>query len=156
VVEFQLEVETRQKSVSRMMVSQKKKRGHLIPWYLMCTMVCVSINQKATGQILNSLNDSDVELWTVSSMQFAMTKSIKLRVEEQQRFKSNGTQFDRVITQVEGEYQPRKKWELGLGFRYIGLNDNVGKDQRFESYFRYHIHLGYKFKKKRFLIPAIG
>ena len=94
--------------------------------------------------------NTDFETWSSINLEIKLHKKLNLELEEQLRLKENSSETDQYFTQIGFSYQLPKNFEIGGGLRYAKKNDNTGKKQGYESFFRYHIDLAYKHKQKRF------
>ena len=71
----------------------------------------------------------DFGSWSSAQISYKFNKRWTFSLEEQYRLKDNLTAFDRLLTQLETEYNLSKQFEFGLGLRHLWLNDNLGNQQ---------------------------
>jgi len=67
-------------------------------------------------------------------------------LEQQLRLDENISEISEYFTQLETKYSITKKFDIGLGLRYIRENDNEGNIQGYENHLRLHIDAIYKHK----------
>ena len=115
---------------------------------LLLTLVLVCSPNWA--QIKTSDIDRSFGLWLSTQANYKFNKKWTFSLEEQYRLKDNLAAFDRLLTQLEAEYNLSKQFEFGLGFRYLWLNDNRGNQQGFEHHFRFYLDASHKHKVNRF------
>lgn len=92
----------------------------------------------------------DFETWTSIGLKFKPTKKWTFGLQEQMRLDNNSTEIKGFFTQLSGDYELFKNFEAGIGLRFIQKNDNQGKVQGYEHYFRYQFDASYKHKIERF------
>lgn len=97
----------------------------------------------------------DFQLWGGKKISAKFNKSWGMNLFGQGRVKSEMTEFDRILGELEVCYNPRfhrivKPIKIGLGARYIGNFDNKGEQKGFENFLRVHVDFVYKLKIKRF------
>jgi hypothetical protein len=103
-----------------------------------------------TSFVAFAQTNTDFETWSSINVEVKLHKKLKLELEEQLRLKENSSEIDQYFTQIGLSYQFPKDFEIGGGLRFAKKNDNTGKKQGYDSFFRYHIDLAYKHKQKRF------
>ena len=103
-----------------------------------------------TSFVAFAQTNTDFETWSSVNVDVKLHKKLNLELEEQLRLKENSSEIDQYFTQIGLSYQLPKDFEIGGGLRFAKKNDNTGKKQGYESFFRYHIDLAYKHKQKRF------
>ena len=92
----------------------------------------------------------DFGFWSSTQINYKFNKRWTFSLEEQYRLKDNLTAFDRLLTQLEAEYNLSKQFEFGLGLRHLWLNDNLGNQQGLEHHFRFYLDASHKSKVNRF------
>lgn len=90
----------------------------------------------------------DLEAWTSTQLKFKVNKKLDFALEEQLRLKNNASNVDRYFSELTANYNLSNNFNLGLGSRYIKVNDNVGKKQGYETHFRWNVDLGFKHEIK--------
>ncbi len=116
---------------------------------VLCLLSIIFINQLGYSQTTENAVSKDFEGWVSAEFDYKINKKWNLVLEEQIRFKNNASEIDRYFTQLEGAYEFAKKWTVGLGFRYIRINDNEGATQGYEDYTRIQLDLSNSFKIKK-------
>ncbi len=97
------------------------------------------------SQNYNYPKNQDFESWSVLKLRIKLNKRWNFDIENQLRYKTNSTEFDRYFTQVITQYN-YKVFEFGLGLRYLMLNDNIGNKQGQENHLRGNLDASYKFR----------
>ena len=92
----------------------------------------------------------DLESWTSAKLKYQFSKKLDFGIEEQLRLKDDAKTVDQYFTEITAGYDITKHIGIGLGGRYIKLNDNLGKIQGYENHFRWNTDLAYKHKIDRF------
>lgn len=110
---------------------------------LLLSVMFASVSFAQTGS-------DDMETWTSVRLRYKASKKWSFELQEQFRLKENSSVTDQYFTQLTSKYKLTKKLALSLGLRYIKRNDNQGKIQGFEDYFRYHFDLSFKHSLGRF------
>ena len=90
----------------------------------------------------------DLEAWTSTQLKFKVNKKLDFAFEEQLRLKDNARNIDQYFSEITANFNLSKKFNLGLGSRYIKENDNIGKKQGYETHFRWNADLGFKHEIK--------
>jgi len=90
----------------------------------------------------------DLEAWTSTQLKFKVNKKLDFALEEQLRLKNNASNVDQYFSELTANYNLSNNFNLGLGSRYIKVNDNVGKKQGYETHFRWNVDLGFKHEIK--------
>ena len=101
-----------------------------------------------SAQITIAQNDSDLEGWSSVGIDLQATKKLSFSVSEHLRSRNNITTVKNYFTQFKVNYEVLKNFEIGGGLRYITKNDDVGKKQGLESFFRYQFDASFKHKIK--------
>ncbi|NNG11505.1 MAG: DUF2490 domain-containing protein [Arenibacter sp.] len=91
-------------------------------------------------------DNSDLENWSTLSLEYEPNKKWSFELEEQLRLDENMSEISEYFTQLETKYAITKKFDLGLGLRYIRENDNEGNVQGYENHFRFNVDAYYKHK----------
>ena len=94
----------------------------------------------------------DFETWTSAKLKLKPNKKWTFGLQGQLRLDNNSSELKGFFTELTGGYKLFKGMEIGLGLRYINKNDNEGKVQGTEHYFRYHFDASYKHKIDRFAL----
>ena len=90
------------------------------------------------------------ESWASTDLEIKLNKRITFNLKEEIRLKSIGIPYDRIFTQLNFEYTLFRSIDLGIGYRYINLNDEEGKLHEIENHQRIHGSLAYTLKLDRF------
>ena len=90
----------------------------------------------------------DLETWTSTQVKYKVNKKLDFAFEEQLRLKDNARNIDQYFSEITANFNLSKKFNLGLGSRYIKENDNIGKKQGYETHFRWNVDLGFKHEIK--------
>ena len=110
----------------------------------------ILIHSTTWSQTKSLDTNRDFGFWSSTQINYKFNKKWTFSLEEQYRLKDNLAAFDRLLTQLEAEYNLSKQFEFGLGFRYLWLNDNRGNQQGLEHHFRFYLDASYKNKVNRF------
>ena len=92
----------------------------------------------------------DFESWTAGKVRMKLNKTWSFSLENQLRFKTNLTEYDRFFSQLNTQYNI-DGFQYGVGCRYLQINDNVGNKQGKENHFRFHLDYGYELDAGRCL-----
>lgn len=92
----------------------------------------------------------DLETWTSAEVNLKINKTWSFGLQEQVRLDNNSTELKSFFTEFTTKYKLSKNIELGTGLRFTNKNDNEGKIQENEHYFRYHFDASFKHKINRF------
>jgi hypothetical protein len=96
--------------------------------------------------------EKDWASWSTIGVEYKLNKKWSFGLEEQFRLKENFSETDEFFTQLTADYELFHNFKLGAGMRYIRENDNVGKIQGYENYFRFQFDANYKHKINNFNI----
>lgn len=99
-----------------------------------------------------TVDTNDFESWSAINLKYKLNKKWSFDLEEQLRLKENISEISNYFTELNTTYSVSKKFKLGAGVRYIKNNDNVGKNQGYENYFRFHLDASYKHKINDFTL----
>ena len=102
---------------------------------------CFLFAQLGLSQSNDYPKNQDFESWTAGKLRIKLNKTWSFDLENQLRFKTNLTEYDRFFSQLNTQYNI-DGFEYGGGFRYLQLNDNVGNKQGAENHFRFHFRNG--------------
>ncbi len=94
--------------------------------------------------------DRSAESRTGAELRYYPTRNLKLSIEQQLRFDDNISVFDKTYTEINARYRFWNQLDLGIGYRYIFLNDNHGQEQGIEKYYRIHYYISHQFEFNRF------
>ena len=94
-------------------------------------------------QMTIAQNNSDLEGWSSVGLNLKATKKLSFSVSEHLRSRNDISTVKNYFTQIKANYEVLKNFELGGGIRYITRNDDVGKKQGLESFFRYQFDANY-------------
>lgn len=89
---------------------------------------------------------NDWESWNSIGLKYKLNKKWSFELEEHLRLKENISEIDKYFTQLGANYKINKHFQVGAAARYISENDNSGKVQGYENYFRYHLEAIYDHK----------
>lgn len=89
---------------------------------------------------------NDWESWNAVGLKYKLNKKWSFELEENLRLKENISEIDKYFTQLGASYKINKHFKVGAAARYISENDNTGKVQGYENYFRYHLEVIYDHK----------
>jgi len=121
---------------------------------LLFLVVLLLLYNKGYSQYYILPQKYDFETWNAINLKCKINKNWDVKLEEQLRFKTYSTEFDRFLTQIEVKYNPNNKkienFDFGFGLRHIFANDNIGKIQEYENHYRFHLDISHKFKKNNF------
>jgi hypothetical protein len=92
----------------------------------------------------------DFETWNSVGIEYKLNKKWDFGLQQQLRLENNSSELKNYFTQMEAQYELFKNFKLGLGLRYINVNDNKGAIQGMEQYFRYQLDASFGHKLKRF------
>lgn len=110
----------------------------------------VLISMTSVAQEGQYIEVRDFETWTSAKLKLKPSKEWNFGVQGQFRLDNNSSELKGFFTEISVGRKLFKGMEIGLGLRYINKNDNEGKVQGAEHYFRYHFDLNYKHKLDRF------
>ncbi|MGY5354510.1 DUF2490 domain-containing protein [Wenyingzhuangia sp. IMCC45467] len=88
----------------------------------------------------------DLETWSSINLKYKVNKKWAVALQGQLRLENNSSEVSQYFGQLDLEYKLSKRFELSGGLRYIKNNDNTGKVQGYEDYFRYHVDGTYEHK----------
>jgi len=88
----------------------------------------------------------DFGLWTKGALQYKI-KKWTFSADQQFRTEQNSTALDKNITQLESKFKLSRKFGLGAGLRYVGINDNEGAIREYENHWRVQFSITFKPKK---------
>jgi hypothetical protein len=108
--------------------------------YVIMLLITVLITNISYGQT----DDEDWTSWSTIGVEYKLNKKWNFGIEEQLRLKENISEVDEFFTQFNADYKLFKNFKLGVGLRYIRENDNNGKIQGYDNYFRFNIDATYK------------
>ena len=94
-------------------------------------------------QMIIAQNNSDLEGWSSIGLNLKATKKLSFSVSQHLRSRNDISTVKNYFTQIKANYEVLKNFELGGGIRYITKNDDVGKKQGLESFFRYQFDASY-------------
>ena len=94
-------------------------------------------------QMTIAQNNSDLEGWSSVGLNLKATKKLSFSISEHLRSRNDISTVKNYFTQIKANYEVLKNFELGGGIRYITRNDDVGKKQGLESFFRYQFDASY-------------
>lgn len=114
--------------------------------------IFVLISLILPAQNSDIMPDRSAESRTSAELRYYPIRNLKLSVEQQLRFDDNISVFDKTFTEFNVRYRFWNQLDLGIGYRYIFLNDNHGQEQGIERYHRVHYYISHQFKLKRFEI----
>ena len=109
---------------------------------LLLTLVLVCSPNWA--QIKTSDIDRGFGLWLSTQANYKFNKKWTFSIEEQYRLKDSLTSFDRLLIEIDVNYNLLKQFELGFGSRYLWLNDDIGAQKGFEHHVRFHLYISHK------------
>jgi len=89
-------------------------------------------------------NDPDLEGWSAVEIDLKATEKLSFSIAEHLRLRNDISTVKNYFTQLKVNYEVLKNLELGGGVRYITKNDDVGKKQGLDPYFRYQFDASYK------------
>lgn len=89
---------------------------------------------------------SDLESWSSLGLKYEPNKKWSFELEEQLRLDENMSEISEYFTQLETKYALTKKFDVGLGIRYIRENDNEGNIQGYENHLRFNADAYYTHK----------
>ena len=96
------------------------------------------------AQIKTSDIDRSFGIWLSAQANYKFNKKWTFSIEKQYRLKDSLTSFDRLLIEIEASYNLLKQFELGLGSRYLWLNDDIGELKEFEHHVRFHLCISHK------------
>lgn len=111
---------------------------------LLCTTALLFLGIKsAFAQTGTYYTIRDLEAWSSAQVKYKVNKKLDFAFEEQLRLKDNATNVDQYFSELTVNYNLSKKINLGVGTRYVKVNDNVGKKQGYETHYRWNADVGY-------------
>lgn len=94
--------------------------------------------------------ENDTESWNAINLSYKINKKWDAELETQLRLKEDISTIDKYFAEAGLSYAIFKGFKIGVGARYIKVNDNVGNKQGYEDHFMYIFDLTYKHKIKDF------
>lgn len=88
-------------------------------------------------------NGNDLEGWSAVEIDLKATKKLSFSIAEHLRLRNDISTVKNYFTQLKVNYEVLKNFELGGGVRYITSNDDVGKKQGLDPFFRYQFDASY-------------
>jgi hypothetical protein len=94
------------------------------------------------------------ESWSAAEFRYQPSKKFRFGIEHQLRFNENISVFDRTFTEFNGRYSfwdtyNLNKYNFGLTYRYIFINDNSGEVEEIENHYRWDYYFSNEFKLNR-------
>lgn len=122
------------------------KKRNISPKVLLAVLMVTTLG------FSQSEDTSDLESWNSLGLEYKLNKKWSFELEEQLRLDENISEIAEYFTQLETRYSITKKFDIGLGLRYIRENDNEGNVQGYENHFRYNVDALYKHKINDFTL----
>ena len=108
------------------------------------TSIIFSVFLLLSTNLILAQNSNDLEGWSAIQVDVRASEKMSFSISEHLRYRNDITTVSTYFTQVEGNYEVFKDFELGVGARFIKKNDDVGKKQGIESHFRYQFDASFK------------
>ncbi|MBU2950081.1 DUF2490 domain-containing protein [Tamlana agarivorans] len=108
--------------------------------FLLCCVYSFSQNE----------DTKDLEGWSSIRLKYKLNKKWSFELEEQLRLDEDISEISGYFTQLSAEYTLIKNFKIGGGLRFTRVNDNEGKVQGYENYFRFQLDASYKHKINNF------
>lgn len=105
-------------------------------------LLCLFQTLTFTGQ------EHQFKSWTAINYDLELNKKWEIDFGLQLRLKENLEALDSYIAQTETSFTPLKRLKLSMQLRYYRKNDNQGKQQGFDNFFRYRFGIQKQFKLK--------
>ena len=118
--------------------------------YILAALMALFSISASFGQEGTYIEVQDFETWSSVELRYKLPDYWTFGLQQQVRLNYNSTQLKGYFTQLGIDFKPSKHWALGIGLRYITMNDNEGNVQGLEYYFRYHLDAAYMHKADRF------
>jgi hypothetical protein len=80
------------------------------------------------------------------NLKYKINKKWDVALQGQLRLDNNSSEVNQYFGQLNLIYSPLKHFEFAGAIRYVKKNDNTGKIQGYEDYFRYHLDGIFKHK----------
>lgn len=119
---------------------------------IQCLIALSSFLLSTLNGYSQSEDTSDLESWNSLGLEYKLNKKWSFGLEEQLRLDKNISEISEYFTQLETKYAITKKFDIGLGLRYIRENDNEGNVQGYENHFRFNVDASYKHKINDFTL----
>lgn len=119
---------------------------------IQCLIALSSFLLSTLNGYSQSEDTSDLESWNSLGLEYKLNKKWSFGLEEQLRLDENISEISEYFTQLETKYAITKKFDIGLGLRYIRENDNEGNVQGYENHFRFNVDASYKHKINDFTL----
>ncbi|WP_340158978.1 DUF2490 domain-containing protein [uncultured Maribacter sp.] len=116
------------------------RKGYTAHMVLLATLMVSTFGFSQTG------DNSDLQSWNTLGLEYEPNKKWSFGLEQQLRLDENISEISEYFTQLETKYAITKKFDIGLGLRYIRENDNEGNVQGYENHFRFNVDASYKHK----------
>jgi len=100
--------------------------------------------------VFSQTNTNDFSTWFSAELNYKLDKKWTFSVQEQLRLKENASTTDSYFTQLGAAYKLTKGLVVGVGYRYIKLNDNQGATQGYNDFGRLQFDLSYGHKLNDF------
>ena len=113
----------------------------IISTYLLHALICTLTFGLSS---IYAQNDPDLEGWSAVEIDLKATEKLSFSIAEHLRLRNDISTVKNYFTQLKVNYEVLKNLELGGGVRYITKNDDVGKKQGLDPYFRYQFDASYK------------
>lgn len=104
------------------------------------------------SSVVVAQEDNGLNAWSSVGGKYKLDKNWELGLSGNLRLKDNLKAIDNYFPEFTVTRKVYKGLKLGIGFRYIRNNDDEGKIQGYENYFRIQTDLSYKHKINNFTI----
>jgi long-subunit fatty acid transport protein len=124
------------------------KNSKTLLFLIVSYFMLVATTNNSNAQTVD--DNKDFAFWSSVGVKYSLGKKWKFSLAQNLRMKEQASEVDEYFTELGIKYELFKDFEIGVGLRHITENDNQGKKQGFENYFRYNIDLSYKYDVHRF------
>ncbi len=97
-------------------------------------ILCVAIPLSAQTIIETETSASDFQVRTGIQIEKTWKKTFQLSLEEEARFKSCVTEFDKLYSTLSFDYKPIKYFKTGIGYSFILINHDGKKSTDYQKY----------------------
>jgi hypothetical protein len=106
------------------------------------------------GQSGSYFTVRDFETWNSITLNYKVSKKVKLGLEQQIRLNDNSSIWNQNFTELSGRLKLNKSFDMGLEYRYLKRNDKEGNVQGIKKYNRFAFYTKFNKELKRFKLST--